>query len=119
MRSGRLATNGKPGRSIQLTCSVLEQIEDRVFTVVWAGRVWILRGEPVIDARGAEAGLVGEQFQRRILHVVRTKGPASAMNVEVDADRFAIGTDDAHFDRTAATGARPQAPACTRGVGWR
>ncbi len=102
MRSGRLAADGKPSRSIQQRRSVLEEMEDSIFTVVRAGGVRILWGKPVADARGAQPRLVGEQLQPDVLHVVRTQGPASAVDVEVDTRRLLVGPDDAHFDRTAA-----------------
>src|SRR6266851_4347841 len=102
MRSSRLAANGKPSRSIQQRRSVLEEMEHGLFTVVRAGGVGVLRGEPVANARGAEPGLVGEQLQPDVLHVMGTQGPASAMDVEVDTRRLLVGPDDAHLDRTAA-----------------
>src|SRR5712692_4989085 len=102
MRSRRLTADGKPSRSIEQRISVLEEMEHGVLTVVRAGGVRVLRGEPVADARGAEAGLVGEQLQPGVLHVMRTEGPASAVDVEVDTRRCLVGTDDSHFDRTAA-----------------
>src|ERR1700674_84522 len=102
MRSGGLAADGKPRRSIQLYSSLLQEVEHCVLTVVRPGRVRVLWGEPVVDAHSAEAGLVGEQLQGHVLHVVRAQGPASAMNVEVDARRLVVGTNEAQFDGTAA-----------------
>src|SRR5437660_9303232 len=102
MRAGRLTADGKPGRSIQQRGAMLEEMEHGMFAVVRPGRVWILWGQPVTDARGGEAGLVGELLQGHVLHVVRSQRPASAVNVQVDTGRLSVGTDEAHFDRTAA-----------------
>src|SRR5712692_5832943 len=102
MRSSRFAADGKPSRSIQQRRSVLEEMEHGIVTVVGAGGVRVLWGEPVANARGAEPRLIGEQLQPDVLHVVRTQGPASAVDVEVDTRRLLVGPDDAHLDRTAA-----------------
>src|SRR6266852_9432646 len=102
MRSSRFAADGKPSRSIQKRRSVLEEMEHGIVTVVGAGGVRVLWGEPVANARGAEPRLVGEQLQPDVLHVMGTQGPASAMDVEVDTRRLLVGPDDAHLDRTAA-----------------
>src|SRR5260370_23736330 len=77
-------------------------METGIFTVVRAGGARVRRGEPVPNARGAEPRLVREQLQPDVLHVMRTQGPASAMDVEVDTRRLLVRPDDAHFDRTAA-----------------
>src|SRR5438874_343047 len=69
-----------------------------------SGRVRILRREPVADARGAEGSLVRQQLQGHVLHVMSAEGPASTMNVDVDTDRLAVGTDDSHLDWAAAAG---------------
>src|ERR1700730_8952027 len=101
MRAGRFTADGEPGRSVQQRWSVLEEMEHGVLAVVRPGRIWVLGGEPVIDARGGEAGLVGELLQGHVLHVVPAQGPASTVNVEVDTGRSSVRADETHFDRTA------------------
>src|SRR5260370_8389465 len=67
--------------------------------VAGAGGSRGLPGEPVIDARGAETGFVGEELQADVLHVVPAERPPAAVDVKADAGGPAVGPDDGHLSR--------------------
>src|SRR5260370_30268385 len=113
---------------------VLEGLRPDTLAVGGAGGIGVSGGEPVIDARGAETGFFGEEFQAAVLHVVPAERPPAAVDVKVDAGGLAVGTDDAHLYRPSAAGdldvprllqedrrgkdALPLPPRPARDLGW-
>src|SRR5260370_16549726 len=57
-----------------------------------------------MEAGGGERGFVGEELKADVMHVVPAERPPAAVDVEVDADRLAVGTDDADLYRPGAAG---------------
>src|SRR5260370_16275948 len=57
-----------------------------------------------MEAGGGERGFVGEELKADVMHVVRAARPRAAVDVEVDADGLAVGTDDADLYRPGAAG---------------
>src|SRR5579884_3369045 len=104
MRAGGVAADREPRGGPKRLGSPFEQPYSGLLAVVGPGGIWILGREPKIDAYRAEAGRGGELGERGVLEVGGADRPATAVQVQEDANRRLLRIDHPQPDRPRPAG---------------